>query len=252
MGRGRAAWLAALGGTTAFVGVVAVEAVIAHRRSYLPTEPRMELDGEFGDAEGAPLTFVVLGDSTSAGVGAGTPERAYPVLLARHLASAGRRVRLVNLGISGARLRDVLGDQVPAAEAASPDLVFVGIGGNDVTHLTPLRAVRGETQSIAERLRGTGASVVVAGPPDMRARAFLQPLRAVAGIRGRQMARTIAGAAIDAGVAVVPLAVATRRFVSSSPDWYFSEDGFHPGPAGYEAWAAAIAPVLEAVVRVRR
>lgn len=245
--------LATLGGATGFAGIVVVEAAVALRRSYLPTEPRLDLDGEFGgEGEANTLTFVVLGDSTSAGVGAGTPERAYPVLLARHLASAGRRVRLMNLGISGARVRDVLTDQVPRAEGASPDLVFVGIGGNDVTHLTRLARVRRDMERIVRRLRGTGASVVVAGAPDMRARAFLQPLRSVAGLRGRQVARAIEGVAIGAGVAVVPLAVATRPFVSGHPDRYFSEDGFHPGPDGYAAWVAAITPVLEAAVEARR
>src|SRR3712207_9035968 len=45
--------------------------VLALRRDYLPTEPVLELDATFGPADGDPLSFVVLGDSTAAGGGAG-------------------------------------------------------------------------------------------------------------------------------------------------------------------------------------
>jgi lysophospholipase L1-like esterase len=198
------------------------------------------------------MVFVVLGDSTSAGVGAGAPDRAYPVQLARRLAAGGRRVRLVNLGISGARVRDVLDHQVPAAESASPDLVFVGIGGNDATHLTPIAAVRRDMAAVMARLQRTGAGIAVAGAPDMRAAAFLQPLRTLSGWRGRRVAEAIERAALRWGAEVVPLRAATREFVSSHPERYFSEDGFHPGPQGYAAWADAIAPVLESVLAARR
>jgi lysophospholipase L1-like esterase len=250
MGRldARAAALAAGG----FLGLVAVEAMLAFRREYLPTEPRMDLDGEFGDAAGEPLVFVVLGDSTSAGVGAGAPDRTYPVLLARRLAAGGGRVRLVNLGVPGARVGDVLDHQVPAAEAASPDLVFVGIGGNDATHVTPIASVRRDMEAVLARLQRTGAGIAVAGPPDMRAAAFLQPLRSLSGWRGRRVAGAIERVAVQRRAAVVPLAAATRAFVSSHPERYFSEDGFHPGARGYAAWADAIAPVLEAVLAARR
>jgi lysophospholipase L1-like esterase len=234
------------------LGLLAAEAVLAFRREYLPTEPRMDLDGEFGDGAGEPVVFVVLGDSTSAGVGAGTPERAYPVLLARRLATGGRRVRLMNLGVSGARVRDVLDHQVPAAEAASPDLVFVGIGTNDATRLTPTPSIGRDMEAVLARLQRTGAGVAVAGPPDMRAAAFLQPLRTLCGWRGRRVAEAIERVALAWGSAVVPLRAATRDLVSRHPERYFSQDGFHPGPAGYAAWAGAIAPVLESVLAARR
>lgn len=228
-----------------FGAVLGVEIWLAVRRSYLPSAPAMKLGGSFGPRTGRPLTFVILGDSTAAGLGAGDPKHAYATDLARMLAKTGRRVDLVALGVSGARIHDVLTEQVPEAIRADPDLVFVGIGANDVTHLTRLSSIESDTHAILQRLGSAGATVVLAGPPDMRAKAWLEPLRTLAGWRGRQVASAMELAASDEGVPVVPLAQKTGPFFAAHPDTAYAADDFHPGPAGYEAWADAIFPVLE-------
>lgn len=234
----------------ATAGVLGVEIYLALNRDYLPTSPALEIGGVFGPASGEHVKLVVLGDSTAAGVGAGDAARAYPTLLAERLAAGGpRRVTLVALGMSGARVRDVLEDQVPRAVAERPDVVFVGIGANDVTHLTPLDDVRYDMRAIIDALtERTKATVVVAGAPDMRAAAFLEPLRSIVGWRGRRVTSVIEEAARAAGVAVVPLAERTAGFFVEDPDEHYSADDFHPSAAGYERWADAIAPVLEEAV----
>ena len=228
------------------VGVLlGVEIVAAMRRDYVPTEPALEIAGEFGSPAASELELVVLGDSTAAGVGAGTRGNAYPTLLARRLANEGRRVRLTGLGVSGARVADVLHEQAPAASALSPDLIFVGIGANDTIHVTPLREVSADMGRALDLLLETGATVVVAGAPDMRAEAFWEPLRSLTGWRGRRVTDVIEAEARSRGVPVVPLAERTGRFFGADPDEYYSADLFHPGPGGYERWADAIYPVLE-------
>jgi acyl-CoA thioesterase I len=226
-------------------GIVAVEVLLALRREYLPTEPAMELGGEFGPADGEALRFVVLGDSTAAGVGAGEPANAYPTLLAERLAQDGWRVELTVLGVSGAQVKDVLADQVPRAEGLHPDLVFVGIGANDATHLASLDSVRRDIALVIDRLQATGATVVIAGAPDMRAAAFYEPLRSLAGWRGRSVADVIEDVARAERVGVVELAEETGPFFASDPDAHNSSDEFHPGPLGYQRWADAIYPELE-------
>jgi lysophospholipase L1-like esterase len=235
------------------IGVVVVvfgaEIVLAVNRRYLPTSPALDLDGAFGPPGGTPLTFVVLGDSTGAGVGAGDPALAYPTLLAERLAEGGRRVQLRVLAVSGARAHDVLVDQVPRAEAARPDLVFVAIGGNDATHLTGLDDVRRDMGVALDRLIATGATVVVAGPGDMGARNFLPPLRQLVAWRGRAVERAIAQAGRERGVPVVPLRRRTEELFDGDPETFFSADRFHPSAAGYATWAEAIYPALEAALR---
>ncbi|HYO60909.1 MAG TPA: SGNH/GDSL hydrolase family protein [Actinomycetota bacterium] len=230
-----------------FAAVVGVEIWLALRREYLPTADPLDLDATFGT--GDRLNFVVLGDSTSAGVGVDDPADAYPTLLAERLADeTGRSIRLSVLGESGARVRDVLDEQVPAALELDPDVIFVGIGANDVTHLTSLGEVRELMRAILGRLDDTGAAIVVAGAPDMRALAWAEPLRSLAYLRGKQVATAIEEEARGAGAGVVELAEETGPFFAEDPGGHFSEDQFHPSALGYRRWADAIFPVLAGAV----
>lgn len=224
--------------------LLAVEVGLALTRDYLPTTPALTLGGTFGPDDGQPLRFVVLGDSTAAGLGAGSPQHAYATVLSERLGGQGYRVELSAYGLSGARVKDVLEDQVPLAEKVSPDLVFVGIGANDSTHLTALSSVKRDMGAALDRLVATGAAVVVAGPPDMRAHAWLEPLRSLVGWRGRQIATAIETAARERDLDVVPLAELAGPYFASNPEDAYASDNFHPGPGGYRAWADAIYPVL--------
>lgn len=229
--------------------VIGVEIWLALRREYLPTDPPLALGGTFGDKDAAPLHFVVLGDSTAAGLGAEDASGAYSTILARRLArDRGLRVELTVLGVSGARVADVLNEQVPQVKALEPDLVFVGIGANDVTHVTPLDRIRQQMTAALQQLQETGAAVAIAGAPDMRATAWHQPLRWLAGIRGEQVASAIEDVGRAQGVGVVELADETGPFFEEDPEPHFSADDFHPSALGYRRWADAIYPVLGAVL----
>ena len=228
----------------ALAALVGGEIYLALTREYLPTAPAMKLGGRFGTADGRPLRFVVLGDSTAAGLGASGPEHAYATVLSRRLADDGWDVELSSYGISGARVKDVLEEQVPLALRAAPDLVFVAIGANDVTHVTPLAEVERDMQGVVDRLLASGTALAVAGPPDMRAAAWLEPLRSLAGRRGRQVAAVIGTVAADRRVPVVPLAELAGPYFASNPVDAYGGDDFHPGDGGYRAWAEAIYPAL--------
>jgi lysophospholipase L1-like esterase len=228
----------------AFAVVLGVEVFLAYTREYLPTSPALELGGTFGPRDGRPLTFVVLGDSTAAGLGAGSAEHAYATVLSERLGRRGWKIDLLAHGESGARVKDVLVEQTPIAVRAEADLVFVGIGANDATHLTSLDRIEEDMAATLDRLLGTGATVVVAGPPDMRAHAWLEPLRSLVGWRGRQVAAAIEDVAVERGVPVVPLAELAGPYFASNPEDAYASDDFHPGPGGYRAWADAIFPVL--------
>lgn len=232
--------------------LIVVEVGLAYTREYLPTTPALKLGGHFGPPDGEPLRFVVLGDSTAAGLGAGTPENAYATVLSERLGADGYRVDLLAYGVSGARVKDVAEEQVPLALDASPDLIFIGIGANDSTHLTSLASVGAGMDRALDVLEATGAIVVVAGPPDMRAHAWLEPLRSIVGWRGRQVAARIEAVAHAHGFLTVPLAEHAGPYFASHPEDAYGADDFHPGPGGYRAWADAIYPVLvEALERGR-
>ena len=224
--------------------LLAIEIGLAYTRTYLPTTPSLELGGTFGPPGGRPLRFVVLGDSTAAGLGAGSAEHAYATVLSERLGDDGYRVELVAHGVSGARVKTVLEEQLPLALQSDPDLIFVGIGANDSTHLTSLSSVEHDMDELLERLEATGATIVVAGPPDMRAHAWKEPLRSIIGWRGHQVADRIEAVAQSHGHQVVQLAEKAAPYFAAHPDEAYGGDNFHPGPGGYRAWADAIYPVL--------
>lgn len=232
--------------------LIGIEIVIALRREYLPTEPALKLDDTFGDPGDEAVTLVVMGDSTAAGLGAGEPAHSYPQVLARRLASDGYRVDLRVFGLSGARVKDVLEEQLPQALEVDPDYVFIGIGANDVTHLTSLGELRSDMASVLRTLdERTEAETVIAGAPDMRAPAFYEPLRSLAGWRGRQVAGAIEDVGRDKGVAVVQLAKETGPKFGTDPERFHSADDFHPSADGYRLWADAIFPVLKETVEAQ-
>ncbi len=221
-------------------GLLAVEAVMARRGPMLEGPP-LDLDARVGPP-GAALDVVWLGDSTAAGVGASGPSAALPTLVA-----AGRDgpSQLRVLARSGATVADVLEHQLPALAGTRPNVAFVSVGANDVTHLTSAPDFeRGYRRLVAE-LPGS-PRVVLLGVPDMGAIPRLaQPLRALAGLRGRRLDEVVREVAAETGSAYVDIAGETGPVMRSDPRRFFAADRYHPSDAGYREWAAA---VLEVVV----
>lgn len=218
------------------------------RQDFLGAGETRQVSGSVGD--GRPLRMVVLGDSTAAGVGASDPQHSVAGLVASALsASTARRLDLTSVAASGARVED-LDAQVDAALAASPALALVLVGANDVTHLTGLGGVRAGLGGAVRRLTAAGVSVVVGTCPDMGAiPSFPQPLRAIAGARGRRVAAAEAQATEQAGGVAVPLGALTGPAFRANPARTFASDGFHPSDAGYQLWADALLPAVRMAVR---
>lgn len=79
------------------------------------------------------ITYLALGDSAAQGIGASSPMRGYVGLVAKRLeATTGKKVKIVNLSVTGAKLGDYLRDQAPQIKNYKPDFVTIEIGANDV------------------------------------------------------------------------------------------------------------------------
>lgn len=234
-----ALFLAAL--PTSVGGLLYLEVAIARRG---PAATGVDLDllhGRVG-AGGPAQRVVWLGDSTAAGVGAVAPEGALPRLVAGLQA---RPTELRVLARSGARIQDVLDHQLSRVASLEPDLILISVGANDVTHLTSPGSFTASYRLLVGQLPVT-ARVVVLGVPDMGAPPrLLQPLRAVAGWRGRQLEGALRHLADELGLEYVDIAGRTGRSFRSDPARLFSPDGYHPNDAGYGLWAAEVAKVLE-------
>jgi lysophospholipase L1-like esterase len=101
--------------------------------------------------------WVVLGDSMAQGIGASSYDRGWPGPLAAHL---GPAYGLVNLSFHGARVRDVLDVQLPAAlQLGDVALITVMVGANDVVWR---RHRAGLVQAFGELLAALPDGAVVA------------------------------------------------------------------------------------------
>jgi len=193
------------------------------------------------------LHLMIFGDSTATGLGCGSADEVPGVLLARGLAEETRkRIRLSTKAIAGATSKGLSG-QVDAMFVAGPhpDAAVIMIGANDITTLNGVGPSARRLGSAVQRLRESGAVVVVGTCPDFGViTAIPQPLRWTARARGLRLARAQAAAVRIAGGIPVPLADLLAPEFLQAPELLFSEDKFHPSAAGYALAAEQLFPTL--------
>jgi lysophospholipase L1-like esterase len=232
----------------AFVLLIGAEVLIVLRREFPLNDPEQPVRGEFGDQSLPRLRFVVLGDSTSVGVGT-TPEKSFPWLLASRLGDKFNVVLEV-VGFGGATTKDLAEHQVSKAIDLKPDLILVEIGANDTTHVSLPWTVRSRLGESLDRLIEAGATVIVAGPPDMgKSPVMAQPLRGLAGFQSDKVTRIIESEANKRRLPYIDLAGGVGNEELPPGFVYYSSDNFHPGEGGYGLWADVMYPtVLEAAL----
>ncbi len=168
--------------------------------------------------------WVVLGDSAAQGVGAPSHDQGWVGQLRTRM---GDGWRVLNLSRSGARVQDVLDDQLPRLRAVDgpAELVTVAIGANDI-YKTPLDQLIARLRKLMAALP---AGAVIATIPQ-----GLRPRKAMA-----------ANAVIRAEAPAAGLRVADV-WARTGPPWRskFAADNFHPSLLGYADWAAAFAEAL--------
>jgi lysophospholipase L1-like esterase len=179
---------------------------------------------------GAEPLWVALGDSMTQGIGASAPDRGWVGQLDERLTGRGWEHRVVNLGVNGARVEDVLERQLPVLEALSTAerpaaLVTVVIGSNDIV-------LRRHRRQLVERfgrmLDLLPQHAVVSNLPNPRheARTIDAMLRERA----------------DAGRLVL---VDLRREGPRSWRGRLASDKFHPNDRGYADLATIVERALE-------
>ncbi len=175
-------------------------------------------------AASGPL-LVSVGDSTTVGIGASGPDRSYVALLRDVLtAGDGRPWRMVNLGLSGARVADALERQLPALEGLRPEVVVCCIGTNDIVWGRETARLRAQIRQLVERLPdGTVVGSLAGG--SARARLANRALRAATRERGLTL--------VDPWAEPTP--PGRERL---------AVDRFHPNDLGYELMTVPFARAL--------
>lgn len=199
---------------------------------------------------GEPLRYLVLGDSTTVAVG-GDYEQGLAVESARHLA-ASRPVELVNAGVSGARMRDVLVEQLPRVDLARVDVVLIVAGSNDVIRLTRSRSFERDLDEIITRIARSSprAAIVLTGAADMGSPPRIpRLLRPLATFRTRRLNAIVRRSAARHDLTFAPIAERTGPAFRRDRS-LFSDDRFHPNDRGYALWTAVIIEALENATRM--
>lgn len=232
------------------VGVLAGQAERVRRIIPLAEAPPPRGDGVYGAKfPGRPITMVVLGDSSAAGYGVHRPRETPGALLATGISRRLRRpVHLYRYAVVGAVSAE-LPPQVEVALERQPDLAVILIGGNDVTHRTPLSTSVRHLVNAVRDLRAVGAQVVVGTCPDLGAiRPIKPPLRWLARRWSQQLAAAQTVAVVEAGGWTVSLGDLLGPRFAAEPHRMFAWDHFHPSAEGYAVAAAAMLPTVLAAL----
>jgi lysophospholipase L1-like esterase len=200
------------------------------------------------------LVYVAVGASETVGVGADDPAtQAWPRLLHDQ---ALPDAEYVNVGVSGATVRDALTNQLSSALAADPDVVTVWLAVNDAIGLVPVGDYETRLGRLVRALRATDATVLVGNVPPLHRlpayRACLPgagpgevPCMLPAVPPPAEVRRTVAR--FNAAVArVVRREGAVLVDLSGDRDLVglTSADGFHPSTRGHRELARTFAAEL--------
>ena len=114
-------------------------------------------------ASGLPIKIVALGSSSTYGVGASTSAASYPSRLAEELVRRfpGHKFTVLNRGVSGEDVSNMLARLDTAVIRERPDLVLWQVGTNSVLENKAVQPHASLLREGLARLRATGADVVL-------------------------------------------------------------------------------------------
>ncbi len=114
-------------------------------------------------AQGAPVTVVAIGSSSTEGIGASSPASSYPArlqaLLRRHCPTC--TIDVINKGVGGETVDQTLARFNRDVLSYQPNLVIWQVGSNDILHDEDIDAYLGAVIRGVERLRAAGIEVVL-------------------------------------------------------------------------------------------
>lgn len=185
-------------------------------------------------------SLVVLGDSTTVGVGDPVPGgwRGVGALLAGAFPGA----RYLNTSVTGARVSSVRHEQLGAALAARPDAAVLLVGMNDTLRSDfDARRLHADLDAVVGSLAAAGAAVVTARFHD-HSRVFRLPgpLRRALRARIDELNAVIDAVALRHGAGCVDL----DRLAGAYEVETWAVDRLHPSELGHRRLAAAFAAAL--------
>jgi len=196
---------------------------------------------------GAPITIVAIGSSSTAGAGASSPAATYPSRLAVELKQRlpGHAITVINRGVGGEEVGDMLKRFDAAVVAAKPDLVLWQLGTNSVLRDHQLGDHAASIRVGLDKIRATGADIVLIDPQ-------FAP-KVIAKAEAAQMVDLIAATAKREDIDLFPRFQVMKRWYERNHmgfETFVAPDGLHMNDWSYACLAHALGDAItEAVQR---
>ena len=180
-------------------------------------------------------TLFVFGDSTAVGVGASKNTLSTAGLLGEKYTEA----EVLNFGVSGAKLEDVIYKQFPQVERdKKADIIIVQAGANDIVQFTNLKDVENSLKKVLnlakEKIKPDGKIIILHSGNVGSSPIFPFPFSYILKRRTRLVRniylKNVSPYYVDL------FQEKNEDIFLSDPKKFFAPDSFHPGDAGYKYW----------------
>ncbi len=231
-----------------------------HGKRIRKTVPRLpEAKGKKGIVKHDSKTvfrLVCLGESTMAGVGVSTHEEGFAGSLAKALShSIEANIEWEVIAKSGYTAKQVAEKLVPKIDN-QPDLIVIGLGGNDAFQLNSPRQWKKDIQSLINIIRVKHPSTPIAFtnmPAIKEFPAFTWPIRFVVGGLGELLGEALSEVVdvnnnVYFSSEVIDLNVWTKRYNVKNEKSDFFSDGVHPAKLTYQIWAKDFSIFLDTMI----
>jgi lysophospholipase L1-like esterase len=224
-----------VGGTTALVAILGIEALYALLRP-APKQEEYDLSATFGDPALPGMRVAVLGDSTVTAPGVADPGEIWISLICRRLAET-HHVVVKSFAIGGSMAHDLVEVQLEPALEFAPDLVILSVGANDALKGVTPKKFEENLEILVSSFSDAGATVVQSGVGDLGTiPRFLPPLRQLFSRRALRFNQVHDAVAERHGGYVVPQRDSPAELWYQDRDMW-SADLFHVSSRGHEVWA---------------
>jgi lysophospholipase L1-like esterase len=186
---------------------------------------------------GEPITIVAMGSSSTWGAGASSPAANYPNQLATDLKARfpKQSFNVINAGVGGEEIPDMLKRFDTAVIAVKPDLVLWQLGTNSIMRDTNSSEQDSLIRDGLRRIRSVHADIVLVDPQYVP--------KVIAKPEAGRMIDLLAETAKKQDVDLFPRFEAMKRWsvVEKLPfEQFVSPDGFHMNDWGYACMAKGI------------
>lgn len=193
-----------------------------------------------------PIKIVAIGSSSTEGVGASEPDNAYPARLSDELERLWPQaeVTVLNRGVGGERVHQMLARFDKDVFAEHPDLVIWQSGTNGALHNDNAEALRETIMVGIGRLRAAGIDVVLMSP--QYAPSFNRQHRNLLHVEAVRSAGREAGVAVFRRFEIMQYWLASGQITL---DEMLSPDGLHLNDLSYSCVANQMAALIDHAAR---